>query len=63
MNINFNMLPADVQLRLIRARAQELCDADPIFREMMDCWTDGVNRHGVHVVQQVTTRVIPVKGY
>lgn len=63
MNINFNELPADVQLRLIRARAQELCNSDPRFQEMVAAWQDGCERHGVRLAQQVTTRVFEIKGY
>lgn len=58
MQIEFASLPYDVQLRLIRARAQELCDADPQFRAMMEIWE--AKTHG-QFGQYVTTRVVEHK--
>ena len=60
MQLNFAELPADVQLRLIRALAVDLCHANPQFREMVDIWAQGCNRHDVHLHQVVTTRIVTV---
>ena len=60
MQLDFAKLPADVQLRIIRALANDLCQGNSQFREMVGIWEQGVNQHGVHLHQIVTTRVVTV---